>query len=153
MLPFALKDSIFVVKKLSHLRVDLLFSLRKEKSKQKRNGGRSEHPAVIFFLHDTNADDADTKENREESNSSEYNGLGIAQKPDKTAEKGTEPNDSQRSSEGLPVRFLVRHLRLVIVVDQIGAAFINGKTDYHEQNSDGEHDNGIEQHNDFSFQL
>ena len=37
MLSFAFKDSIILMKILSHLRVDLLFSLRKEKSKQKRN--------------------------------------------------------------------------------------------------------------------
>jgi len=37
MLSFAFKDSIFLIKIMSHLRVDLLFSLRKEKvSKKKR---------------------------------------------------------------------------------------------------------------------
>ena len=105
---------------------------------------QSEHTAVIFLLHGTNAGESHAKEDDESGNGDECKGLGIAKKPEQTADKGRESGDGQRLSKRLPVRFLVFYLRLVIIVDEVRVALINGKTDRHEQNGDGEHNNGIE---------
>jgi hypothetical protein len=123
---------------------------KKVSKKEKVCVEKSENTIIIFLLYDTNADDADTKENSQNGNGCEYDGLGISQKSDKTAEQRRECDNSQRLAEGFSVCFFVGYLCLMIIVDQISISFINGKADHHEQNGNGEHDNGIEQHNDSS---
>ena len=150
MLSFAFKDSIFFIKIMSHLRVDLLFSLRKEKSKQKRNKS-SEESAVIFFLYGINAYEAYAKTDSQNGNGGDGDRIGISHQRDHATYERCDSDDQKRFPERFAVGFRIGYLRLMIIVDQLGVSFVDCHADGDEEDGDREHDNGIEEHTFTSF--
>ena len=100
----------------------------------------SENSVVIFFLHDTNADDSNAKTDSKDGDGRGDDGRGIARKTDDPAEQNGDSDDGKCFPEGFAVSRFIGYFVLMVAVDEIGFPVINGYAECHKENGNRKHD-------------